>query len=56
MHLVFPPLFPSGLLKSKIPPTTLKCTNTLAFFFSVFFFSFLLYADIFALVAAEQMF
>lgn len=54
MHLVFPPpLFPSGLLNSKIPTTTLKCANAL-----VFFFSFpLLYAEIFALAAAaEQMF
>lgn len=56
MHLVFPPLFPSGLLKSKIPPTTLKCANALAFFFSFSFFL-LLYAEIFALAAAaEQMF
>lgn len=58
MHLVFPSLFPSGLLKSKIPPTTLKCANALAFscvfFFSPFFFY---YAEIFALAAAaEQMF
>lgn len=47
MHLVFPPLFPSGLLKSKIPPTTLKCANALAFFFfSSFFFPFIVRRDI----------
>lgn len=53
MHLVFPPLFPSGLLKSKIPPTTLKCASALACVFSFFL---LLCAEIFALAAAaEQM-
>lgn len=57
MHLVFPPLFPSGLLKSEIPPTTLKRANALAGFFFFFFFLLLSCAGIFALAAAaEQMF
>lgn len=35
MHLVFPPLFPSGLLKSKIPSTNFevrKCVGVFLFF------------------------
>lgn len=40
MHLVFPPLFPSGLLKSKIPPTNFEvCKRVGVFLFFPFIVS-----------------
>lgn len=37
MHLVFPPLFPSGLLKSKIPPTNFEVCKRVGVFLFLFF-------------------